>query len=546
MIALIESYKAGLFTINNIQKNVVAGSVVGVVALPLALAFAIASGVKPEQGIYTAIIAGLIVGIFGGSRVQISGPTGAFVVVLAAVTAQYGIAGLQVATVVAGLLLCLMGLLKLGNAVKFIPYPVVVGFTSGIAVIIFVGQWKEFLGLPVSVPSDASFYQRVHLLGSSFHCLDMTTAFFSVASLGLLVFANHYVKSIPSPLLVMIGATVVQWHFSFSSVATIGSVFGSIPQTVPHFHIPEFSSASLFYLCRPAVTIALLGAFESLLSATVADSLAGTKHDSNQELWGQGLANIIAPFWGGFASTGAIARTVMNIKNGGNCCVAAIVHSLVLVSVLVFFAPYAQDIPLCVLSAILFVVAFNMSEIPHFVHVLKDAPWYDAAVLLVTFFLTIFTDLVVAVAVGVALALVFIAIRMRQTREGILGADALSEALPVAFVSEGVVYTVEGPLFFGVTEKIKRTLITTPTQARYVVFRFLRVPFIDISGLQTLNTVIDVFKKRGVRVYVCEANQKVSSKMIKNNIVQKIEGGRIFCSLKTVAEQYLGLSLPSF
>lgn len=543
MIALIESYRAGLLTAKNIKSNIVAGIIVGVIALPLALAFAIASGVKPEQGIYTAIIAGLIVGIFGGTRTQIAGPTGAFVVVLASITAKYGFVGLQIASIFAGIILCIMGFFKLGNAIKFIPYPVVVGFTSGIAVIIFVGQWKDFFGLSVSVPVNASFYQKFCLVSSSFECLDITTTILSVVSLGILIFGSRYIKIIPSPLLAMVFATYVQVTFSFAGVSTIGSAFGAIPQDLPHFEMPDFNQISFFYLIGPAVTIALLGAFESLLSATVADSLCGTKHNSNQELVGQGLANVIAPFFGGFASTGAIARTVTNIKNGGTCFVAAVVHSFVLLSVLLFFAPYAKAIPLCVLSAILFIVAYNMSEIPHFVHVVKDAPWYDVIVLLVTFLLTVFIDLVVAVTVGVTLAILFIVVRTKQVtkekQQSIRGVDAAPTELPSTFVSDGVIYTIEGPIFFGVTEKIENTVMTTPADAKFVVFRLLNVPFIDISGLEALTKVIEHYKKRGIKVYISEANQKVSHKLSKNKIVEKIEKFMIFDSVKLVAKHYL-------
>lgn len=543
MIAMIESYRAGLLTIKNIKANSIAGIVVGIVALPLALAFAIASGVKPEQGIYTAIIAGIVVALFGGTRAQISGPTGAFVVVLAAITAKYGVAGLQVATALAGVMLCVMGLLRLGNAIRFIPYPVVVGFTSGIAVIIFVGQWKDFFGLPTKISADASFYQKLCVLGSSFAHADMTTTVLACISLAILIAGARFFKKIPAPLLALIVATCVQMYFSFATVSTIGSVFGSIPRMLPHFEVPYLQGISLWQLVGPACTIALLGAFESLLSATVADSISGTKHDSNQELVGQGLANLVAPFFGGFASTGAIARTVMNIKNGGNCFVAAVVHSLVLVSVLLFFAPYAKAIPLCVLSAILFMVAYNMSEIPHFVHVIKDAPWYDSVVLMVTFLLTIFTDLVIAVVVGVLLELLFVVIRTRQTEYKALRrtqvTQTIDKELAHTFIADGVVYTIEGPIFFGVTEKIERTLKTTPLHTKYVVFRLSRVPFIDISGLEVFAKVIDQYKNRGTKVYIAEATQHVSRKLPKNKILKKVEQFMVFDSLKLVADHYV-------
>ena len=542
MIALIEAYRAGLLTVKNLKMNVVAGIVVGVVALPLALAFAIASGVKPEQGIYTAIIAGLIVGIFGGTRTQISGPTGAFVVILAGITARHGLMGLQIATVFAGVILCLMGFLRLGNALKFIPYPVVVGFTSGIATLIFVGQWKDFFGLTVTMPIDTPFYRKLFVLGSSIQQLDIMTTTLSVLCLGILIFGSRYIKRIPLPLVAMLFATVAQWYFSFPTISTIGSVFGAITQALPHFEIPDFHHLQLACLVGPACTIALLGAFESLLSAAVADSLCATKHNSNQELVGQGLANIVVPFFGGFASTGAIARTVINIKNGGNCFIAAVVHSLVLLSVLLFFAPYASYIPLCALSAILFVVAFTMSEISHMTRIFKKAPWYDVVVLITTFLLTIFTDLVIAVIVGVLLALAFVALRVNQTGGGIQHRifDVYStKTLPEKFISEGVIYTIDGPVFFCVTERIKRALTVTPADAQFIVFRFSNVPFIDVSGLEALIHIIEQYKKRIIKVYIIEANKKVSRKLLEHGIVERIENFMIFDSLKEVADHYL-------
>lgn len=541
MIAIIESYKAGLLKFQNWKSNIIAGIIVGIVALPLSMAFAIASGVKPEQGIYTAIIAGLVVGIFGGTRIQISGPTGAFVVILAAITAKYGVSGLQIATLLAGFILCGMGFLKLGNAIKFIPSPVIVGFTSGIATIIFVSQWKDFFGLPVSLPMDAHFHEKFIILVSSFSHFDAKTTILSIISLVILILGSRFIKSIPAPLIAMVFATGVQFLFNFSSVSTIGSVFGEIPQALPKFLFPNFSSINLIELLGPAFTIALLGAIESLLSASVADSLLGTKHNANQELIGQGLANIVAPFFGGFASTGAIARTATNIRNGGNCSIAAIIHSLVLLLIILVFAPYAIYIPLAALAAILFVVAFNMSDIPEFVHIVKHAPWYDIVVLLLTFFLTIFTDLVIAVMIGVIIALLLFVVRIYQT-VGITEQKIPSiedQNFKNLVASEGIIYAIEGPFFFGVAEKIEQALVITHTDPKFVVFRFINVPFIDMTGLETLTKVIKQYHKRHVKVYICEANKTVSEKLSKISILTMIEGSLIFKSLKDVADHYL-------
>lgn len=537
MIALLQSYRSGLLNPSTWKNNFIAGLIVGIVALPLAMAFAIASGVKPEQGIYTAIIAGLIVAIFGGTRVQVSGPTGAFVVILAGITAHYGIAGLLTATVMAGAILTIMGILGLGNAIQFIPYPVIVGFTSGIGVIIFVGQWKDFFGLPVSVPLDAHFYQKIALLGGSFGALDLPTALVALGSLATIIVVPKVFKRVPGPLVAMISATILVEALHLTSVATIGSVFGAIPSTMPTFALPDFSFATMRHLVGPACTIALLGAIESLLSATVADSMIGDRHDANQELIGQGLANIAAPFWGGFASTGAIARTATNIRSGGTNPLAAIVHALFLVGVIVLLAPYAAHIPLCALAAILFVVAYNMSDIPEFMHILTRAPWYDTCILLITFLLTIFTDLVIAVAVGVMLAMLFFMRRMYQS-VSVSRSTQLSKTTPLP---DGcIVYTIDGPFFFGVTEKIEYTLIQMQDSPHTIIFNFNNMPFIDMTGLDALGGIIDKYTKKGVTVYLCEAQKHVAHKLNRTGILEKVVGNKIFLTLHDVVA-YIGL-----
>lgn len=406
MIAIVEAYHAGLLKAHHWLPNVLSGLIVGVVALPLAMAFAIATGVQPEQGLYTAIIAGFVVGIVGGCRSQIAGPTGAFIAVLASITAQYGIAGLQLATCLAGFILVVMGVFKFGNSIKYIPNTVIAGFTSGIAVIIFVGEWKDFFGLSVSVPLNAHFHEKLFALVTALNTMDSTTVCLSLASLLIVIVSPKLIKKIPGPFVAMMMMTALQAIYHFHGVATLGSVFGGIAQKLPHFQPLSFGQYKLSELMIPALTVALLGAIESLLSATVADRMAGTKHHSNQELIGQGLANIIVPFFGGFAATGALARTATNVRNGGNSPISAIIHSLFLVLVIVLLAPYASNIPLCVLAAILFVVAYNMSEIPHVIHILKQNNYSDIFILVMTFLLTILTDLVIAVSAGIAVAFV--------------------------------------------------------------------------------------------------------------------------------------------
>jgi SulP family sulfate permease len=422
MIAIVDAYKNGLLKFNNLSSNLIAGLVVGVVALPLAMAFAIASGAQPAQGLYTAIIAAFFVGIFGGSRVQIAGPTGAFIVILAGITAHYGIVGLQLASLMAGLILLGMGILRLGNLIKFIPESVIVGFTAGIGVIIFVGEWKDFLGLPVHLPIDAHFYQKITMLIHAFSQTNPATVSIAVLSLLVLMMTPTVLKRIPGPLVAMVVATGLQMIFHFK-VATLGSVYGGIPRTLPSFHLPTWKVPELEALLWPACTIAMLGAIESLLSAAAADRMAKTQHDSNQELIGQGIANIFSPLFGGFAATGAIARTATNIRNGGNSPIAAVVHSALLILIILLLSPLTYYTPLCALAAILFVVAYHMSDLPHFFHILTGAQRTDAFILIATFLLTVFTNLVIAVVAGVVLSLIVRA--FKTTTDENAGADSL-------------------------------------------------------------------------------------------------------------------------
>ena len=406
MIALLESRTAGQYSKGSWLPNIVAGVVVGVVALPLAMAFAIASGARPEQGIYTAIVAGILVSVLGGSRVQIAGPTGAFIAILSGITATHGIAGLQIATLMAGVMLALMGLLRLGGVIKFIPAPVIAGFTTGIGVIIFVGQWTYFFGLPAT--HGVHFHEKLLALAQVLPQWHLATLGLSLLSLALVVFAPKLprMQGVPGPLVAMVVATVLQSVFQWQGVATIGSAFGGIPQGLPSLQWPSITLAGIVPLLGPAFSIAMLGAIESLLSAVVADGMAGLTHDSNQELIGQGIANIVAPLLGGFAATGAIARTATNIRNGGTNPVAGITHSLTLIATLLFLAPLAGQIPLGALAAILFVVAYNMSDLKHFFQIARSPSRPDVLVLLLTFALTVLVDLVAAVLVGVVLALV--------------------------------------------------------------------------------------------------------------------------------------------
>lgn len=522
MIAALEAHRAGLFRKRHLPRNIAAGLVVGIVALPLAMAFAIASGARPEQGIYTGIVAGVLAALFGSSRVSISGPTGAFIAVLAGITAKYGIDGLQVATLMAGLILLAMGLAKLGGIIRFIPTPVITGFTAGIAVIIFVGQWKDFFGLHPAA-AGPHFHERLETLIAALPGLHLPTTLLALAGLVIVVLMPRFVRRIPSPLVAMLAVTFAQAWWQFDGVTTIGSAFGGIPSGLPELHWPAISFARVLELIGPAFTIAMLGAIESLLCAVVADGMAGTRHDPNQELVGQGIANLAAPVVGGFAATGAIARTATSIKNGGDSPVASIVHALVLVAVVVALAPLAAHIPLAALAAILFVVAWNMSEARHFLDLLRHAPANDKALLLITFLLTVFADLVIAVNVGVLLAALLFMKRMSETVtiEG-ESDSSLAGVCPVG-VPKGVqVYSIDGPLFFGAAATFERTLAGLHDQTRVLILRLGQVPMADATAMQTLADLTRHFQQRGIRVRLCEANARINEKLANFGLLQKL------------------------
>lgn len=513
MIAALEAYRAGLFHKSHLAHNLVAGLVVGVVALPLAMAFAIASGARPEQGIYTGIVAGIIAALFGSSRVSISGPTGAFIAVLAGITLQYGIDGLQIASFMAGLILLGMGWAKLGGIIRFIPTPVITGFTAGIAIIIFVGQWKDFFGLHPGA-SGHHFHEKFIALLQSFPTLDIPTTLLAVSALLIVIIAPRLTRGVPSPLIAMLAATAAQAYFQFDSVATIGSAFGGIPAGLPSLHLPAISFAHTLELLGPAFTIAMLGAIESLLCAVVADGMMDTRHDPNQELVGQGLANIAAPLLGGFATTGAIARTATSIRNGATSPLASVVHALVLLIVILAAAPLAAHIPLAALAAILFVVAWNMSEARHFSDLLQHAPKNDRVLLMITFLLTVFADLVIAVNVGVLLAALLFMKRMSETVQIEGESEANLAAVCPIGVPRGVqIYTINGPLFFGAAATFERTLAGLHDESNTIVLRLSRVPFADATAMQALKDIIRHFGQRNIQVVLCEATPRVAEKL---------------------------------
>jgi SulP family sulfate permease len=501
LLSSLREYNKKLFF-----SDVTSGFIVGIVALPLAIAFAIASGVAPEKGLITAIIAGFIISVLGGSKVQIGGPTGAFVVIVYSIVQNYGMNGLLISTVMAGVILVIMGLVRFGSVIKFIPHPVVVGFTSGIALIIFSSQVKDFLGLEIeNVPAD--FIDKWVEFGAFIHTINPYSFLIAAGSLLIMIFWPKYSHKIPGSIIALILSTIIVTAFELP-VETIGSRFGEISSTLPSLHSFEISLSTIRNLIQPATTIAILAAIESLLSAVVADGMIGGKHRSNMELVAQGVANIITPLFGGIPATGAIARTATNIKNGGRTPVAGIIHALVLLLIMIFFGQWAKLIPLAALSAILVVVAYNMSEWRTFRSLLKS-PKSDVAVLLTTFGLTVIFDLTIAIEIGMVLAVFLFMRRMAMvTNVGVITRELNDEeeavdpmAIDKKDVPEGVeVFEINGPFFFGAVEKFKEAaeIIENPPKVR--IIRMRNVPAIDSTGLHVLEEVLRDSRKEGTEV----------------------------------------------
>ncbi len=535
MIAVTEAAKAGLFARRHWLPNLMAGLLVGVVSLPLSMAFAIASGVKPEQGLYTAVIAGLIVALFGGTRNQIAGPTGAFVVILAGVTAQYGVDGLILASFMAGAILIAFGLARLGNVIRFIPSPVVLGFTAGIGLVIFIGQWPSYFGL--ADPGSGHFHERLWRLLQALPHADPVTTMLASASLLLMLIGPRIpgLSRVPGPLLAMLAATLAQAYFQFDSVTTIGKAYGAIPAGLPAFSPPVITSTRLVELLPAAFSIALLGALESLLSAVVADKIAGTRHDANQELIAQGAANLVTPLFGGFAASGALARTATSIRNGATGPLAGITHAAMLLAILLFFAPYAANVPLCALASILFGVSWKMSEMPRLKQMIATAPRGDIAVLAITFVLTVFADLIVAVNIGVIVAMLLFLRRMASsvavTREDDGSRAASLSAVGLDPASAVDILSIDGPLFFGAIGAIEQALATLPA-GRSIVIRLHRVPFMDITGIEALADAIVSLERRGQSPRLCEANPRVLGKLVRAGLVSRDLPHRYFRTLE--------------
>jgi SulP family sulfate permease len=503
-VALRRSLAQG-YSLSRLRKDVLAGVVVGIVALPLSMALAIAVGVPPQHGLYTAIVAGTVVALAGGSKHQVTGPTAAFVVILAPIVSKYGLSGLLTAGLMAGVLLVIMGAMRLGRFIEFIPHPVTTGFTAGIAVVIATLQIKDVLGLPLGKQPDAYFEKLAAIwharYGASFAELGV-----AAVTLGLLLFWPRVSKTLPAPLIALVIVSVATWivHRGFPSlhVATIGSRFhttlygreyAGIPSVAPRPGLPWGSGSMTFAnvreLVSPALAIAMLGAIESLLSAVIADAMTGKKHDPNAELVGLGLGNIVAPFFGGIAATGALARTATNIRAGATSPVAAVIHSLTVLVAVIVGAPLVAYVPMAALAALLLLVAWNMCDARHFVHIIRVAPGADVAVLLSCFTLTVVFDMVVAIGVGVVLAALLFMKRMSELTSSRI--FVASDADETRVVPQGVtVYEIAGPLFFGAAQKAMGAVATVDLDTRVVVLALGKVPTIDATGLVALESAV--------------------------------------------------------
>jgi SulP family sulfate permease len=507
--------------------DVGAGVIVGVVALPLAIAFAIASGVPPENGLYTAIIAGFIISALGGSRVQIGGPTGAFVVIVYAIVQEHGLDGLAIATVMAGVMLIGLGVARLGAAIKFIPFPVTTGFTSGIAVVIFSSQFGDLLGLETG-PLPADFFEKWRVYAEHIGTIDPTSAAVGIAALVVLIGWPRVSRTVPSPFVALVVTTVGVAVLGVE-VETIGSRFGGIPAALPSPRLPAIELAQVRELIGPAFAIALLGAVESLLSAVVADGMTGTRHKSNVELVAQGIANIAAPIFGGIPATGAIARTATNVRNGGRTPVAGLTHVATLLVITLFFGRWASAIPLATLAAILIVVAYHMSEWRTF-KAEFGAPKSDVAVLLTTFTLTVAFDLVLAIQAGMVLAAFLFMRRMAEvTNVSMVGLEFTEEGAGVSGVAlrkgllPGIaIYEINGPFFFGAAEKFKETLGEISDPPRVLVLRMANVMTIDSTALNALKDLVRRTRKDGTLVVLSEVQPRTRAVLERSYLLDEV------------------------
>ncbi|TBL71446.1 SulP family inorganic anion transporter [Paenibacillus thalictri] len=524
------------YTVSALRRDLVSGLIVGIVAIPLAMAFAIASGVKPQFGIYTTIVAGILISLLGGSKFQIGGPTGAFIPILLGVVLQYGYENLLIAGMMAGILLVLMGVFRLGVLIRFIPRPVTIGFTAGIAVIIFSGQIANFLGLQ-GLKSHEDFLSNMKEIATHLSSLNVYSIATALTSLAVLLTLPKIWPKIPASLIGLLLSSIVAAVFFDGKVATIGSAYGDIPSTLPAFALPHISWDKITQLLQPALVIAMLGGIESLLSAVVADGMSGTKHNSNKELIGQGIANVVTPLFGGIPATGAIARTATNIRTGAASPFSGIIHGAVVLLVLVLFARYASAIPLAGMAPILMVVAWNMSERKHFKHILQTKS-ADSLVLVITFLLTVLTNLTTAVEVGLALSVIIFVKRMseivtvskvlpeRGTRTEKVRAHTVKEGHDCPQIG---IFTMEGPLFFGAPDLIEsRILETMRSRPKTIVLRMGKVPFIDATGEAILSNIVERIALDGAAVLISGIQPQPRAYLEKSGFVQKLGAESFF------------------
>ena len=521
------TFKPKLFTLlkngiskEQVLKDVIAGSIVGIVALPLAIAFAVASGVPPEKGIITAIVAGFVISIFGGSRVQIGGPTGAFIIILYTIIQEYGIDGLLISTIMAGVILIVFGIFRLGNLLKYFPHPLIVGFTSGIAVVIFSTQIKDALGLEIDkLPAD--FFGKWQLYFEHIHDINIYALIITVMTILITVNFKRINSKIPGSFIALILLTFIVNIMHFP-VTTIETFFGTISNEIV-FSLPHFELLNLSTYLVPAFIIALLGSVESLLSAVVADGMIGGAHRSNTELIAQGLANIITPLFGGIPATGAIARTATNVENGGRTPISGIVHSLTLLLIMLFFMNFAKLIPMSVLAGILIVVSFNMSEYKSFFSILTGSA-YDYIVLLSTFILTIVVDLTVAIQVGIVLSSLLFMKRMSDVdKHEIIINDDENDIENYENLPKGIaVYEIGGALFFASAKQYAELIHQRGVSAKILIIRMRHVSFIDATALHNFYETVKILKDNGTTILTSGTNNEVYSALRKHNIISLI------------------------
>lgn len=517
------------YSLSNVPKDVLSGLIVGVIAIPLGMAFAIASGVKPEYGIYTTIVAGILISLCGGSKFQIGGPTGAFIPILFGIVMTYGYENLLIAGFLAGIMLLLMGIFKLGSLIKFIPRPVTIGFTTGIAITIFTGQIASFLGLK-DIKKHEEFVRNLSEIILHLNTINILSILTAVICLTTIILTPRIAPRVPGPLIGLVVSTVIATLFYPEHVATIGTAYGQIPSTLPQLKLPDLSLEMIITLLKPAFVIAMLGGIESLLSAVVADEMTNSKHNSNKELIGQGIANMVTPLFGGIPATGAIARTATNIKSGAVSPLSGIIHGVVVLLVLLFFAPFASYIPLSSMAPILMVVAWNMSERKSFAHILKTKST-DSLVLIVTFLLTVFVNLTTAVEVGLVMAAILFTKRMSDlmtTAKALPNLQHKHEKIESQIVSDShdcpqiSIYNVKGPLFFGAAQTFETSIMSTINyRPKILLLRMGRVPFMDTTGEANLASIVSHFSKNGI-VIISGINEQPKNVLVSTGLYDVI------------------------